>query len=461
MEATASSAYGWALHEFEFANFNDERLVKRAVNISARLLQNPQRSIPSAMGNWSETKATYRFLDNKKIGSDNMLSAHIEQTVNRCNNTGTILVAQDTTTLNLSHKEIEGLGRIGMGDLQGFFTHSGLAMTTQGVPLGLLYQKSYTRKKETQEKDYKKKARQLPMTEKESIKWVEVVGSIKQALPQTPVVVIGDRESDIYDVFKKGADNDIDLLIRTQHNRRITEDGIRLFDRAQTGSIVIHYTANVPIAKHSHKTREAKLTIRVITFSLACDKNRKKENLRPIPVTLLDISEENPPSDKEPIHWMLTTTLSVKTADDAIEKVQWYIYRWRIERFHYILKTGAFNIEKLQFETFQKFQKAITLFSIVAYRVLWAIYESRNNPKQTAELIFSKEEIMALSFIAKRKEYTLTIEEAVKQTAKLGGYLARKGDGSPGIKTLWIGFQTLSNIVYGMMMGKKIQNTLS
>ena len=158
---------------------------------------------------------------------------------------------------------------------------------------------------------------------------------------------------------------------------------------------------------------------------------------------------------------MLTTTLSVKTADDAIEKVQWYIYRWRIERFHYILKTGAFNIEKLQFETFQKFQKAITLFSIVAYRVLWAIYESRNNPKQTAEVIFSKEEIMALSFIAKRKEYTLTIEEAVKQTAKLGGYLARKGDGSPGIKTLWIGFQTLSNIVYGMMMGKKIQNTLS
>ena len=67
---------------------------------------------------------------------------------------------------------------------------------------------------------------------------------------------------------------------------------------------------------------------------------------------------------------------------------------------------------------------------------------------------------MALSFIAKRKEYTLTIEEAVKQTAKLGGYLARKGDGSPGIKTLWIGFQTLSNIVYGMMMGKNIQNKL-
>lgn len=462
MHDTASSAYGWALHELGFASFNDERLVKRAVNISANLLQHPQCSIPAAMGGWPETKAAYRFFANEKIQSANMFSAHVEQTVNRCRSEAIILVAQDTTTMNLSDKQVEGLGRIGMGNLQGFFTHSALAMNTHGVPLGLLYQKTYTRKKETQEKDYKKKARQLPITEKEAVKWVEAIDCVKSVLLNKRVVVIGDRESDIFDVFKKGEETGTDLLVRTYHNRVIPQgDGFaHLFDKARTGKIITSYTAQIPLTKNDHRTREAKLTIRCIQFLLSAGKNRKKEKQTPIPVTLLDVLEENPPVGEEPIHWMLTTTLEVETAEEAVEKVRWYIYRWRIERFHYILKTGAFNVEKLQFESFQRFQKAITLYSIIACRVLWAIYQSRENPEENADTLFSKEEIKALCLIAKRHVYALSIKEAVTQTAKLGGFLARKRDGPPGIKTLWIGFQTLNNIVYGMMMEKDIQEKL-
>jgi hypothetical protein len=456
METSASSSYGWALHELGFADFNDERLTKRAVHIAASLLQNPQQSISSAMEEWAQTKATYRFFANDKIQSPNMLSAHQEQTVNRCQKEKTILVAQDTTTMNLSNKHVRGLGRIGMRDLQGFFTHSALAMTTQGLPLGLLYQKTYVRKEGTQTRAYKKRYKQMPITEKETGKWVEVVDTVAHQLKGRHVVVIGDRESDIFDVFKTAKENTTDLLVRTCKNRLILDEAGQerhLFATAQTGKLLTRYETLVPTTKDAHQKRKASLTLRVTHCLLPVATYRRGEKQIPVPVRIVDVMEENPPEGEEPIHWVLTTTLNISTPEEAIEKVQWYMCRWRIERFHYVLKTGAFNVEKLQFESFTRFKKAITMFSIVAWKVLCFLYQSRESPNDSAETVFSPEEIQALSLIAKKQ--IDTIHEAVIQTAKLGGYLARKRDGPAGIKTLWIGFQKLTNIVYGMMMAKE------
>lgn len=459
MDTTASSAYVWALHEMGFADFNDERLTQRAVKIAATFLKHPQSSIPAGCGNWSDTKAVYRFFANEKINSDNMFKSHIDETIIRCSPLSTILVAQDTTTMNLTNKEVVGLGRIGMGTLQGFFTHSALAMNTTGIPLGLLYQKSYTRKKETQEKGHKEKAKKLPIEQKETVRWIEVLDCVKEKLPAKRVVIIGDRESDIFDVFQKAKSIGIDLLVRASQNRMITKGngmGEYLFDKAAKGDILVRYVTQIPTTTNAHKTREAELTIRKTAFLLPIAKNRRKEKQMPIPVTLLDVLEEHPPTGEEPTHWMLTTTLQVATADEAIEKVTWYMYRWRIERFHYILKTGAFNVEKLQFETFTRFKKAITMFSIVAWKILFTTYTAREYPNEDANLIFSKTEIVALCYKEKKIKPTMTCREAVKALAKLGGYLARNHDGPPGVKTLWLGFQALQFILYGMTIPKII-----
>ena len=85
-------------------------------------------------------------------------------------------------------------------------------------------------------------------------------------------------------------------------------------------------------------------------------------------------------------------------------------------------------MEKLQFETFSRFKKALTMFSIVAWRILWRTYEAREHPETDAGLFFSKEELQALCFKEKKIQQTMTIQEAVKALAKLGGYLARKRD---------------------------------
>jgi len=456
MDTTASSAYGFSLHEFGFSAFNDERLNKRAVEIGATLLQHPQESIPQANGSWKKTKATYRFFANGKVQSKHMLDAHREQIRLRLGKEDIVLVAQDTSTLNLSGRKIAGVGSISGGTSTGLFVHSGLAMTITGIPLGIATQKIYARDEKTQTAAYKKKAARLPIEEKESVRWNETIEQVPDIFPDKHIVVIGDRESDIYEVFAEASKQGVDVLIRTKQNR-ILEGGtktgkpVRLFDKATAGEIVTSYETEVPVDHHI--TRKATLTIRVSRIDLPDTKGKGES----IPLVILNVAEESPPENTEPIHWMLTTSLSVTTAAEAQEKVQWYIYRWRIERFHYTLKTGAFNIEKLQFETYDRFCKAITLYSILATRILYTQYYEKAHPEKNATEIFSEEEIRALCIGEQRYPYTMSIHEAVRATAKMGGHLGRKRDGSPGIKALWIGFQKLHYIVIGMSMERKAQ----
>lgn len=452
MRTTASSAYAFSLHEFGFAQFNDERLTKRAVHIAATLLQHPQESIPQANGNWADTKATYRFLANKKVQSTDMMHSHRQQIRMRAAKSPLLLVAQDTMVLNVSGRAIQGVGSIGGGTSTGLFVHSGEVMLPDGgIPIGIATQKIYARKEETKTKAYKKKAASLPITEKESIRWIETIEHLPGIFPDKHIVVIADRESDITQVFQEAKKQKIDVLIRTSKNRLLNEIGapIKLFDKAKEGEILTIYKTDVPVDHHT--TRTATLTIRTAQFTLP----HAKDTQGSIPLTILNVEEENPPEGTEPIHWMLTTSLSVTTTEEAKEKVQWYIYRWRIERFHYTLKTGAFNIEKLQFESKERFEKAITLYSMLAVRINYTQYYAKTYPEGDAQELFSQEEIRALCLREEKDTLSMTINEAVGALGKMGGHLGRKRDGAVGIKALWIGFQKLHYIVEGIQLERK------
>jgi hypothetical protein len=458
--SSAFSAGAWALHELGFADFNDERLTRRSVDISSRFLQHPQKSIPQSGESWAETKAVYRFFANKKVQSKDMLKAHHRQVCIRAASLPLVLIAQDTVTLNLSGRAITGVGSIGGGTSKGLFVHTGLAIDPNGgIPIGVVTQITYARDEKTKTPEYKKKASKLPVTEKESGRWVTTITEGKKVFEQKQLVFIGDRESDIYEVFAEAQKQGVSVLIRTKQNRILesigeTGEKERLFTKVLTGEKIVTFEADVPIDHHN--TRKATLTIRINQINLLPTK--RQEGQESIPVTVLNVMEENPPEGiSDPIHWMLTTSLPVTTPEEAIEKVTWYIYRWRIERFHYTLKTGAFNIEKLQFETFERFQKAITMYSIVASRVIYTQYYEKEHPEEDAEEIFSPEEITVLCLKAKQRPRKMTVHEAVVATARLGGFLARKNDGPPGIKSLWIGFQALQYLVEGMLLGKEAE----
>jgi uncharacterized protein YndB with AHSA1/START domain len=144
----------------------------------------------------------------------------------------------------------------------------------------------------------------------------------------------------------------------------------------------------------------------------------------------------------------------VATAQEAERMVTWYSYRWRIERLHFTLKTGGSHVEDLQLESRERLERAITLYSIVAWRLLWMTYQVRVDPHQSPSVAFSVTEIAALERLAATQKpvrqpgQPFTLRDAVRAMAKLGGFLGRKSDGEPGVKTLWRGYRQLQLLLW-------------
>ena len=136
----------WILSELKAVSLGDKRLNKRLKQIVNKLSSSPKASIPEACGHWSETKATYRFFDNKAVKAEDILSAHIKKTQERCAKYETVLAVQDTTDFDFtSHLSTQGLGYLERRYLQGLKSHSVLTVSAEGLPLGLIEQENWAR----------------------------------------------------------------------------------------------------------------------------------------------------------------------------------------------------------------------------------------------------------------------------------------------------------------------------
>ncbi len=118
--------------------------------------------------------------------------------------------------------------------------------------------------------------------------------------------------------------------------------------------------------------------------------------------------------------------------------MRWYSLRWLIERFHYTLKSGC-RIEALQLETAARLLNALATYSIVAWRFMWLLYHARLCPEDSCDRVLQPVEwkLLRRRFEPKsRSKQPLTLRQAVRWIAQLGGFLARKHDAEPGLKTL-------------------------
>ncbi|MCY0903228.1 MAG: IS4 family transposase, partial [Firmicutes bacterium] len=152
---------------------------------------------------------------------------------------------------------------------------------------------------------------------------------------------------------------------------------------------------------------------------------------------------------EQPIEWMLLTTLPITTLAEGLQCLTWYTYRWRIERYHYILKSGC-QIEKLQLETKDRLMRALAVYSIVASRLLRLTYQARETPEAPCTEALSESEWRALYTATHKRtivpKHPPTMQTAILWIAKLGGFLGRKHDGNPGLKVLWRGFRRLHDL---------------
>ncbi|MCI0184496.1 IS4 family transposase [Sulfoacidibacillus ferrooxidans] len=437
----------WAAKECGTADFGDARLTQRLVSFVAELTEHPQSSLPEALGQWSATKAAHRFFSNEKVTGKAIYDSHRGATLDNMQDQSMILAVQDTTIVTFTlHRKAEGLGPIGQTGLSGFFLHSCLAVSTKGVPQGILAHRLWTRS--TEDKGKRELRRQRPLEDKESVRWIDVTKEVRTVVPDTTkVMMVGDRESDIFDLFLLAVNNH-DFLVRAAWDRRLHDSDDHLWHVVENAPVLGQTTIKVP-RRDERPEREAILTLQAATVTLRTPHHRKKENLAPPTVNALLVREQSPQDGEPPIEWMLLTTLPITTFEEALPCLTWYTYRWRIERYHYILKSGC-QIEKLQLETKDRLMRALAVYSIVASRLLRLTYQARETPEAPCTEALRESEWQAL-YTATHKTTVLpeqppNMQTAVLWIAKLGGFLGRKSDGNPGLKVLWRGFRRLHDL---------------
>jgi hypothetical protein len=248
-----------------------------------------------------------------------------------------------------------------------------------------------------------------------------------------------------------------------KHNRLIEGEDKKLFKKLKSmpaaGEIIVEVPRNTRDKFPPHK-----VTLQVKSGSVGIIAPQylpeKYKDTGTLSLNVIIVEEINPPQKKKPIKWILFTDMEVETLEQAVEKVKWYTHRWKIERFHYVLKSGC-KVQDLQFETAERLIKVIALYSIVAWRVLWLVYESRQTPDISCEVVLETREWKVLDCIVNKKRVPRakapTLKEATLLIAKYGGFLARKGDGDPGVQVVWEGLRKLSTVMKNFDIINSIQ----
>ena len=357
----------WAAKECATADFGDARLTSRLVSLVAELAEHPQSSLPEALGPWRATKAAYRFFSNEKVTVQAIYDAHREATLDQMQNQSILLAVQDTTSFNFTlHRKTKELGPIGQAGLWGFFLHRCLAVSTTGVPQGSLAHRLWTPR--TEDEGKRELRRQRSLADKESARWIDVTKEARAVVPNTTqVIMVGDRKSDIFDLFLLAASNH-DFLVRAAWDRRLHDSEEHLWHAVENAPVLGQTTLQLPRTE-KRPEREALLTLQATTVTLRPPAHRKKENLTPPTVNALLVREASPQEGQPPIEWLLLTTLPITTFQQAQQYLTWYTYRWRIERYHFILKSGC-QIEKLQLETKDRLMLALAVYIMVASHLL-------------------------------------------------------------------------------------------
>jgi hypothetical protein len=430
-------------------------------------------SIPLVCQDWANTKAAYRFFSNERVSEAAILAGHFQSTRDRAAATdGLVLVLHDTTEFSYRREKPEAIGitkRINSGrdkagrlrshTVCGILMHSSLAVTTEGLPLGLAAVKFWTRKKFKGTAALKRKINptRVPIEKKESIRWLE---NLKQstALLVDPgrCLHIGDRESDIYELFCAAQEAGTHFLVRTCVDR-LAGDGDHTISEEMDEAAVkgLH---RIEVRDSNGDPEEAVLEIRYRRIRVLPPIGKQKR-YPALTLTVIHADERGTPKNRKKIEWKLITDLPVQSRQDAIEKLKWYALRWKIEVFHKILKSGC-KAEESKLRTAQRLANLIAVFCILSWRVFWMTMLNRSAPTALPDLALTATEIGLLDHLVKDKDRQSprrrTLSNYLIKIARLGGYLARANDPPPGNTVMWRGLSRLTDIELGAIIGAKI-----
>jgi hypothetical protein len=294
------------------------------------------------------------------------------------------------------------------------------------------------------------------IVDKESVRWVKAFETAAQAarrMPQTQLVVLTDREGDIYELHDAvhNAPANLHTLIRAQYDRNL-EGHQKLRALLAEQPLGEQRKLTVP-RRRGQPARTAAVEVRWTQVRMQAPAVGCKKGWPALSLWAIWVREPAPPAGVEPIDWMLLTDLPITGAQAAWEKVQWYCRRWGIEEWHRALKTGC-GAEHREFQSAEHLQRALAFDLIVAWRVLACVKLGRALPQLPATVLYTPEELSVLLAAVKKTPATaqiheLTLREANRLVAHLGGYLGRNSDGEPGVESVGIGLRRLADLCWG------------
>ncbi len=341
----------WAERTFGSVQLHDMRRTRRAVKAATNLAENPLGSLPAQMHTWKETKALYRLLEEPDVTFAALMQPHLQQTREQATSSPVILLVQDTTDIDLSHRrKISGVGQIGNERGRGFFVQTVLAVRHQTREvLGCMAQEPFVRIPAPQgEQRHQRRKRE----ERETDVWMRQVSAIGMPAKGRVWVHVGDRGADMFPFFQACQATQTHFLVRAAQNRRVqqSEEAITYsLDRARAFPSQASRPFEVP-ARHGHPGRSTQLQLAFGQMTLLPPRHEPRASKEPLTVWVIRVWEEQAPEGEEPLEWILLTSVPTTTLEDAWERVDWYRYRWLAEDYHQCLKSGC-RIEQRQLQS--------------------------------------------------------------------------------------------------------------
>jgi hypothetical protein len=443
-------------------DFGDARLSRRFKEICGLFGAGMSQTIPEVCLKRSQAKAIYRFFDHKQITPQKMLYVHrLEfEAPFLAGAPRRLLQISDSTELDYTKKKgAARLGSLNYVHQKGLLLHNSLLFNDLGLPLGLLWQSFVIR----EDKDFGKSESRLslPIEQKETYRWLqhfEQGQDFCQKHPGSELVYLADSEADIMELFQLRREERMHLVVRSKHDRVLADKSSKLYERLSVQPLAGKHEVTITRSA-TQEARVATLEVRFCPVELAQHRQVKsKPDRSVIQLYAVQAREIAPPADvAEPVEWVLLTTLPIRSLGDALQVIGYYVLRWLIERFHYLLKSGGAEVEKLQLETAERLQNAITTYSIAAFKALkiryWAekspesdIYQAGVRPIEYEALYaYAQKKVDKAIFFESNKPPS--IAQFCKVLGQISGFFPSKRQSLPGFKILTRSLDKLKTIV--------------
>lgn len=450
----------------------DKRLTQRGNALLNRLFAIGGQSIRQLATNDAQAKAFYRFLANENVPEEDIIR-NMTMNCQACVTQRPLLCIQDSSEINLANhrnrlKKDESIGLTDGSELGlGFFIHPSLVVDAETfMPYGFADVKVWNRGHEWRAKTSSHQRHTTPIEQKESYKWIETSLHTKQALHSArDLVIIQDREGDIYEQFCLVPDARTHLLIRAKTNRLLSDKN-KLFEHLQGQPLQGSYSLELAGDKRRKITkRTATLEVQFSPVGLSRHQFTAKTVADSVNLYAIDAREVGT-TTTDSIHWRLLTTWPVHTLADALQCLQWYSCRWLIEEVFRIVKKEGFDIEASELTQGKAVRKLCLLIleTIIKLFIMQSAYDSEQD--LPASVCFSTEEQACMELQMPELEgktqklknpYTpSTLKRYIWVVARLGGWNGYQSGRKPGITTFWFGLKRFDAIFSGFNLSKDL-----